>query len=94
MSRSWCSSVWLKNGQQRIPVVTGDPDTGTHVPGEGDMEVLGGLAPGQYTVYATTVPAAADALSGISNSDTKNFSFITGHDRDTSYTISSSRCTD
>ena len=63
------------------PVITGDPDTFTQVPVEGDRwnyswqtgRVSGGLAPGLYTVYASTVPAAADALSGIPYSSTEIF---------------------
>jgi hypothetical protein len=63
------------------PVITGDPDTFTQVPVEGDRwnyswqtgRVSGGLAPGLYTVYASTAPAAADALSGIPYSTTGIF---------------------
>lgn len=63
------------------PVITGDPDTFTQVPVEGDRwnyswqtgRVSGGLAPGLYTVYASTAPAAADALSGIPYSSTEIF---------------------
>jgi hypothetical protein len=63
------------------PVITGDPDTFTQVPVKGDRwnyswqtgRVSGGLAPGPYTVYASTAPAAADALSGIPYSGTEIF---------------------
>jgi hypothetical protein len=63
------------------PVITGDPDTFTQVPVEGDQwnyswqtgRVSGGLAPGLYNVYASTAPAAADALSGIPYSSTEIF---------------------
>jgi len=63
------------------PVVTGDPDTFTQVVVDGDLwnyswqtgRVSGGLAPGLYTVYASTAPVAADALSGIPYSETDVF---------------------
>lgn len=63
------------------PVVTGDPDSFTQVPVNGDRwnyswqtgRVSGGLAPGLYTVYASTAPVAADALSGIPYSETDVF---------------------
>ncbi|HPA07292.1 MAG TPA: hypothetical protein PLK36_03250 [Methanoregulaceae archaeon] len=63
------------------PVVTGDPDSFTQVVVDGDLwnyswqtgRVSGGLAPGLYTVYASTAPVAADALSGIPYSETDVF---------------------
>ncbi|HOB60162.1 MAG TPA: PEGA domain-containing protein [Methanoregulaceae archaeon] len=63
------------------PVVTGDPDSFTQVVVDGDRwnyswqtgRVSGGLAPGLYTVYASTAPVAADALSGIPYSETDVF---------------------
>ena len=63
------------------PVITGDPETFTQLPVEGNRwnyswqtgRVSGGLASGLYTVYASTAPVAADALSGISYSSTEIF---------------------
>jgi len=60
------------------PVVTGQPDTFTQVPVEGDNwsytwqtgRVSGGLAPGLYTVYAATAPVTKNALSGVPYSST------------------------
>ena len=62
-----------------LPVVTGEPDTFTQVPVAGDStwsytwqtgRVSGGLAAGQYTLYAATQPAAKNALSGVAYSST------------------------
>lgn len=55
------------------PVVTGDPDTFTQVMVSNDRwayswntgRVSGGLAPGTHTVYVSTQPVAANALSGV-----------------------------
>lgn len=55
------------------PVVTGEPDTFTQVIVENERwaytwntgRVSGGLAPGSHTVYVSTQPAAANALSGV-----------------------------
>ena len=55
------------------PVITGEPDTFTQIDASSDRwnytwrtgRVSGGLAAGQYTVYAATMPVARDALSGI-----------------------------
>lgn len=63
------------------PVVTGDPNTFTQVPVLPDGwsytwqtgRVSGGLAPGLFTIYAATAPAAADSLSGIPYSTTEIF---------------------
>ncbi|HNQ29293.1 MAG: PEGA domain protein [Methanoregulaceae archaeon PtaB.Bin009] len=54
-------------------VITGDPDTFTQVMVENDRwaytwntgRVSGGLAPGSHTVFVSTQPAAANALSGV-----------------------------
>lgn len=66
-----------KNGapmaNSNAAVVTGEPTTFTQVLVENDRwqytwdtgRVSGGLAQGSYTVYISTQPAAADALSGV-----------------------------
>jgi hypothetical protein len=59
------------------PVVTGNPDTFTQVPvNDGywnyswnTARVSGGLAEGEYTIYAATEPVSAHDLSGVSYSD-------------------------
>jgi hypothetical protein len=55
------------------PVVTGEPDTFTQVDVSSDRwnytwrtgRVSGGLAAGEYTIYAATMPVARNALSGV-----------------------------
>ena len=62
----------------RSPVITGEPDTFTQIDVLSDSwnytwrtgRVSGGLAAGQYTVYAATMPVARDALSGVPYSST------------------------
>lgn len=66
-----------KNGapmaNSNAAVVTGEPTTFTQVLVQDDRwqytwdtgRVSGGLAPGTYTVFISTQPAAADALSGV-----------------------------
>jgi len=55
------------------PVITGEPDTFTQVDVASDRwnytwrtgRVSGGLAAGEYTIYAATMPVARNALSGV-----------------------------
>ncbi len=55
------------------PVITGNPNTFTQLPVTGDQwsyqwdtgRISGGLAAGEYTIYAATQPVAADALAGV-----------------------------
>jgi hypothetical protein len=55
------------------PVITGEPDTFTQVDVSSDRwnytwrtgRVSGGLAAGEYTMYAATMPVARNALSGV-----------------------------
>jgi hypothetical protein len=63
-----------------LPVVTGEPDTFTQVPVAVNSSwsytwqtgrVSGGLAAGQYTIYAATQPAAKNALAGVAYSSTE-----------------------